>query len=1684
MPLQTRNLVMTALGVQRDTPPNWMQPPLLDGIHLRWAFQTDLGFPLHGFYLFRRPSLAGSPVCVGQSLQGLQAGRWPTETLPTPVGQFRSDSPLLLTDEFPPVGTVELDLDSRSHLRFDLPPGEPGRLIEVKIAFRSSATLDVVGLLWDVPVIRVQAQGGPRQIVTVSIEFDAITSVELGSGPAALIDICVVPVSQEERKCWKLISGFPYPLRLPLTHPDYPPSQGSPEDFSTARITAAERVRYGDQAEFSALPTPQAAQGTVAVTNGSPIVKGTDTNWGEELISGTLEVSGDTTAYTIISVLAAPDRLVLSRNYSGPTRSGEAYAISQDAFGLFYDDLVQLVSGNNALPMTQRFFPIPIYSAGAIGVRGDESTITGYNGANWTSDFEGLALQIREQTTGVIASINGSIVVGIGTNWLESQVGLTLQIEGQKREYTIKRVDSGAQILEIDRSYVGPDPAGRSFRIVEKTPYSIKSVDSNMHLTLDRAYARNTGDIGVQKNYDIVGRLQPSRRGKVAPLMSRQYPLDFVLLAGTNPAIAQILGLYWVDSTAPPDVGFDYMILADRDGSFARAAGNDPFTIQNWLDHGFPGDWDRFIVFNRLVSPAQPLATPDDIRVYALPGGTIPAERCVVEDASNNAGLRWTRGISDLGLLLPGQPLMYHLWRTYLGNDVSPAQPSNYAVITKGRPILLAEPRLDSGNTVLAQFPSDWPAFPMHAIDSGLVDGWYSYEVSGIDIFGRHSPNSDASRWFDFQELHPFAIQLLDKIPPPPPAALEAYALDPRDPTLLKDAAYNDWFQSLSEDERQNVIGLRVRWLWPHTHIRQAPDTREFRVYYQPGQLNALVGRTTSVTTSTITESLVVTDIPNTLPADTFKGASLQIGSDVFPVTANEPSTPLQLAVRSGPSITDGSVAVENGSPVVTGSSTNWLTSVAGFAFSVSGETRGYTVLRVDVQRQQITLDRKYAGMSGAGKPYTLVGKLPRANAPCTLTLPQPYDVGTVSISGGSATVVGSGMQWTADLTGYIFELVGDPTPYTVVGVDSSDFITLDRPYVGVGGVLRTYLIRHPLYVDYTASIGWQERSYVVGFDENVTESTIVLEDSAQRELSGASAVVTGNVVTLDGLPDLSDLRLSGELLQLDNDVAGPTTAYCIVGVDNDNKTITVDGNPNVRGSPSPWSIVVPIRTYELFIPAPVDSLRVGLPLTPSLAEPIVYAHIGVTAVDDKLHTADDPKWSPGRWGGRHGNESIVAGPAKIFRVLRDVPRAPEPPPDSERVYASLPDYHSHSFYTYRWQPLPYLKTHIHRALDDTLFQVDWSLRCTQPPRSPLDSSQDDFFPKAEIEPRWDVLKRQQVTDELNALDRFSKDAVGRTQAMKYYRTLSNDGLRVLAGLPGNEHAFSQITIWPLDSQERDPEDTALLRWRNRPGPDDPYTFRIGDSENPLASPGLSAYIDALDGRATNRYFYRSSYVDGAHNRSPLSLSSPPIWLRDVVPPRAPVFSRVLGGDRQITLKWASNREQNLAEYRVYRTENGKNARDLRLMTLVHAEPAPSSDPADRPAEVSWTDAVPGLVTFYYRLVAVDEVGNASTPSAVVTARAFDTTLPVPPALTVGWVARGGQTRAQIEWMSDDETLLQRREPGGPWVDLAQWRPSGQVTVRDPFSEPAKSYEYRVRVRKYTGATALGPTVPLQAQGD
>jgi hypothetical protein len=132
--IESNDLVMIALGIDRDAPALPEQPRLADGIHLRWAFRRERGFPWYGYYLYRRTSEKTAARCLASEWQAASTAPGAT-TFNTPDGTLSSDTTLALTDDFDPHGESEVDLRGRAWLRLDLPPGEAACQIALTIGF-------------------------------------------------------------------------------------------------------------------------------------------------------------------------------------------------------------------------------------------------------------------------------------------------------------------------------------------------------------------------------------------------------------------------------------------------------------------------------------------------------------------------------------------------------------------------------------------------------------------------------------------------------------------------------------------------------------------------------------------------------------------------------------------------------------------------------------------------------------------------------------------------------------------------------------------------------------------------------------------------------------------------------------------------------------------------------------------------------------------------------------------------------------------------------------------------------------------------------------------------------------------------------------------------------------------------------------------------------------------------------------------------------------------------------------------------------------------------------------------------------------------------------------------------------------------------------------------------------------
>jgi len=135
----TERIAMAGLGVNADLPAVPIQPPLADGMHLRWAFARELGFPWWGFHLYRRPSLRDDKrTCLARGFLDAQRQEGTTTSVAIGPGTLSSDRPLNFTDDFPASGAPEVDLSGeREWVRFALHSIEVASVINVAIGLRA-----------------------------------------------------------------------------------------------------------------------------------------------------------------------------------------------------------------------------------------------------------------------------------------------------------------------------------------------------------------------------------------------------------------------------------------------------------------------------------------------------------------------------------------------------------------------------------------------------------------------------------------------------------------------------------------------------------------------------------------------------------------------------------------------------------------------------------------------------------------------------------------------------------------------------------------------------------------------------------------------------------------------------------------------------------------------------------------------------------------------------------------------------------------------------------------------------------------------------------------------------------------------------------------------------------------------------------------------------------------------------------------------------------------------------------------------------------------------------------------------------------------------------------------------------------------------------------------------------------
>lgn len=1579
---------LSRIGVDfRKRPPGDGMNPLVDSTGTRFDVRDATMFRLtdspHGVGLVcnRRLVITLPPGAMSLSLTFRRRGQDP----PVIVKAYMEDGKLALERPLPEDGEVGLGIQGGLVLRTIVIESTAETLLhEVSWGTKPKppeVTITPHAGRSQLPGVTVRGTAG--QIVTTDVTGIGITAIHIGRGDAALIDICYVAekagLPAGPPGPWMFVPSFVYPLTLPITHPAYPASAGA-EALAARRGPAALRIRYGPATD--ALPPPQRtlATGTITLRPGSALAKGQGTAWTDALVGSLLYPSSSDTAFAVMTVLA-PDRLVLSRPFTGTQMlQNVAYDVApEDAFAQVHDQIAGLLSAPDGMRAAQ--MP-PVLESSAPG---------------------------RD-----VFLIDGADVVqGMGTSWTADVVGLLLEIGPSADVYRIVGINTAAQQLTLHAKYFGTSGMA-PYRIVSRSP---------------------------------------NNRIEEGPALAIP-PLDLLELAALSPAYAQLLGLYWVDRSAESGRTYDYIVVADHEGRFHRNAAEAHAFVNGAADFSGTGV-DGAILTAITHSGSGALPAPASMQAFALPAGRLGATIDRVDLADSDPALSVTDLASWSQLPAASRPLMLDVWRVALGTQ-TPADGSPRAATDHVRIGDRVLPQLRTSNPSDPR-PPGWPdPASIHFLDGdgggGLDVGWYSYRVSAVDLWGRMSELSPPIPWHDVAtgvKAHSHAVHLEDRIPPPPPTDLVAWVLEPenvpgtaRDPSLVKDAAYDAWRQKIGASAR----GLRLQFRWPWSHQLRAPDLQEFRVYAQPTPINARLHRIVSVApvAGDATHSDVTLAAGDSLGPNAYAGAALQASKRAFAIHSSTGGTQLVLRVKNGgptggePPIpgVDATIVIEAGHPLHREllDPLEWKHFLAPFAAT----SPSIATIRYDVDALE---------------------------DPAALVFDDPQN----PLHGVAADWDGARVRIDDAPSQPLLSTVRPGIDVIALGHDASGRFAI----LGIASVDAVQGIVHPA-APVPDWLDAETYRWAIGPQTQDARGIHAQWNAGARRLD------------LAGQPDLSRVRPGIDKVYVKS---GPASTpenlddfFDIEQVDIVQRRLVLRGAVAslTNGQTYAWRIGRPVRIYEVFLPtdaAGSHDPQLDLWMKPSLAEPIVYATVGVSAADKRT---ERPDLRPNRTPALPGNEGFLAGPATIFRVQREIPDAPADDAwNASRLWATRADYHGKSYFTVRWEKppaakLPYYKAVVLRAVDETLFEVDFHL---DPPRAfPLTQTVLDQATPS----HWTPSRKAAVATEFIGATSTYETIRAKTDfalAQPLYRALTDDALSVLANLPGNDDAFAQISITALDLTDPANED--------RRGPDDDLaTF-------PGVNATLNATLDELDGRSQNRYLYKVAFVDPANNRGPLGKASPAVYLPKVVPPRAPIITKILGGDRQITLKWAANREPDLAGYRIYRTEDEARAAEIRRMDLVQSA---------NPTDVEWTDTtnlIPGR-KYFYRLTAFDTSDNESKPTRIYPGIAVDTRVPPAPEWTEQtWLLRRAWDGSLVDWPADNAIppgykpvlrLGLHTETAEPQFVLTRWRTdrpnwlqSSAAGIRpsdvgaslfelvDEDVDPNVGIAYRLKVRSRSG---------------
>jgi hypothetical protein len=469
----------------------------------------------------------------------------------------------------------------------------------------------------------------------------------------------------------------------------------------------------------------------------------------------------------------------------------------------------------------------------------------------------------------------------------------------------------------------------------------------------------------------------------------------------------------------------------------------------------------------------------------------------------------------------------------------------------------------------------------------------------------------------------------------------------------------------------------------------------------------------------------------------------------------------------------------------------------------------------------------------------------------------------------------------------------------------------------------------------------------------------------------------------------------------------------------------------------------------------PGQRYRVDAALSPPLSLPAAVATQAIEIAVAALDTAG--RASPVETSA----DARSGGAADVVAVNRLRPALPPRP----TVVIDRADYYGKSRATVSWTPEPETGYHVFRATDNAVISRDVELRRAgqgiyERPEAERVSDDPDF--ETWLAAGW-------------------PDWVPGWRARLFVRRPADetDGAAMAAWEAANAvwRAWAARFYGALPATSADPLDPMTLQAiAGRPGVEEAFALVNG---KPVDG---GSFADTVPGAVRNRYLYRLRSQSAALVRgTEYGPVSAPVAAPSTRPPATPVLTRVAAGDRSVALAWVAGSEPALREYRIYRGRTRGELEDLRWwapgvdggMFVVAAGGAPE-----------YVDG--GLeprAHYFYRLVAVDAAGNHSVGSTISAATPFDGGAPPEPEwIRVAWNA--GTPEVVLEWRfpaagrQQVQCRLEKRGgPTGAWLTASGWMAaaaSDAWSFRDTRINPAATaLRYRLKVATVSGQQAV-----------